>query len=144
MTNNKGQSMIEMLFSVAIITIVLGGVVILMLNVIASRTKGMDRKKATRLAELTIERLISEKNDNPDLFWTLSPISNQTTTDDEFSNYSYSIGYTNIANDANYPKCGLNNLGVAVTSCAEAVINVTWQGKNPESISFNRFFTKNQ
>lgn len=146
MTNkkNKGQSMVEMLFSVAIITIVLGGVVILMLNVVNSRTKGMDRKKATRLAELTIEKLISEKNNDPDTFWTLTPVTNQISPDAEFSGFIYSIGFTNIANNADYPKCGLTSLGVATTNCAETTINIEWQGKVVEQISFSRLFTRNQ
>ena len=71
MKNNKrerGQSVIEVVFSVGVLVLVLGGVTTLLIKSVSGRTEGFDRKKATELAEVVIEGLVAEKRNNPDSF----------------------------------------------------------------------------
>ena len=124
---NKGQSLVELIFAIAIIVLVLSGIVVLVINVLGSRTKAFDRKRATRLAEL------DQKKNDPIIFWQLSPLSNRTNPGLDYIGYSYSVGFTNITT---------NGCGVGVTNCAEAVINVGWSGKVNQTLLFSRFFTR--
>jgi len=53
--NSKGQSLIDLIFSVGIIVLVLSGVVVLMVNSVSTKTKGFDRKTASRMADVVME-----------------------------------------------------------------------------------------
>jgi len=133
----KGQGLIETIYSVGILGLMLTGVVILILMVVASKKTQFDRGKATELGSMVMEETVnSSKNDGAN-FWTLSNVTNQTKAG--FTGYTYSIGFTNIANNPTYPNCG--NAGI--NDCAEVVVRVDWPGKNPQTITFNRFFSKN-
>lgn len=129
----KGQSLVELIFSIAIIVLVLSGIVVLIVSVLGSRTKGFDRSRATRLAELVTEQLVEKRNNDPAGFWTLSPVTGQTNAGADYKGYTYSVGFTNITT---------NGCGVGVTNCAEAVLEVGWSGKVNEKLIFSRFFTR--
>lgn len=132
----KGQSLVELIFSVGIIVLVLTGVVVLVSNVLGARTKALTRKKATELATLVVEDLVNKSKNSPDIFWTLTNEAGVTNPD--FPGYNYSIDFTNISvGQSGYPNCGIGE-----TNCAEAVVSVGWSGKTPESVMFNRFFFK--
>lgn len=132
----KGQGLIEAIYSVGILGLMLTGVVVLILMAVSTKKTEFDRKKATELGTVIVEEMINgNKNDRVN-FWKLTNIENGTRTG--FDNYIYSVGFTNVSNDPSYPNCG-----VGVTDCAEAVVKIDWQGKNPQSIIFNRFFSRN-
>ena len=130
---NKGQSLVELIFSIAIIVLVLSGVVILVINVLGSRTKTFDRKRASRLAELITEQLTDQKKNDPINFWNLSPLEGLTNPGLDYNGYSYSVGFTNITT---------GGCGVGITDCAEAVLSIGWSGKVNQTLIFNRFFTR--
>ena len=130
---NKGQSLVELVFAIAVIVLVLSGIVVLMINVLGSRTKAFDRKRAARLAELVTEQLNDQKKNDPITFWKLSPIYNQTDPSSDYQGYTYSVGFTNVT---------ANGCGVGVTDCTEAVLSIGWSGKTNQTLIFSRFFTR--
>jgi len=131
----KGQGIIEAVYSIGVLGMILTGAVVLILMASSFKKSDFDRKKATELGTMVIEELIySSKNDVN--FWNLDNTTDMTKA--EFANYTYSTEFTNITGNVNYPNCG-----VGVTDCAEAKVTVNWEGKDPQQIVFNRFFTKN-
>lgn len=132
-SKDKGQSLVELVFSIGVIVLVLTGVVTLVINVLGSKTKAFDRKRATRLAELVTEQLVDQKENDPTVFWQLSPITNSTNPNSDYEGYTYSVGFTNVVG---------NGCGVGITDCAEAVLNIGWSGKVNQVLLFNRFFTR--
>lgn len=131
----RGQSLVELIFSVGIIVLVLTGVVALVSNVLGARTKALTRKKATELATLVIEDLVNQSKNSPDIFWTLTNRTGITSPD--FPGYNYSVNFANIFGQPQYPNCG-----VGQTNCTEVTVNVGWSEKTPQSVIFNRFFLK--
>ena len=132
----KGQGTIEAIYSIGILGMVLTGVVILILMTITNKKNDFDRKKATELGTMVMEEQISSSKNDSNNFWNLTNIAGKTKP--EFVGYVYSIGYSNISSNASYPNCGVTGV-----NCAEVVVKIDWQGKNPQSIFFNRFFSKN-
>lgn len=128
--------MVEAIYSVGIIGLILTGVIVLILMTISNRINDFDRKKASDLGAILVERQIYNSKYNTAEFWKFNNIINETETD--FNGFKYSIGFTNIFANSDYPNCG-----IGVTDCAEVVIKVDWQGKNSQTMWFNRFFTKN-
>lgn len=133
----KGQGIVESVFAVGILGLMLTGSVILILMGVNNRKVGFDRRKATELATLVTEELVAQSRSSPEDFWKLTKIGESKK--DGFEGYTYLVNFTNIANDIKYPGCG-----VGVTDCAEVTIQVDWQGKEAQSLKFNRFFTKKQ
>lgn len=133
----KGQGIIEVVYSVGILGLMLTGVVILMLMVVASKKNDFDRKKANELGTIVMEELIDNSKNDVIGFWSLVNLTGKTKP--EYVGFTYSVGFTNITANATYPNCGL----AGVTNCAEVNIKIDWQGKNPQSVFFNRFFIKN-
>lgn len=132
----KGQGIIEAVYSVGILALMLTGVLVLILMSISSKRNDFDRKKAVELGTLVMEEQIENSRNDQLSFWNLTNLSDEIKP--EFSGFTYSVGFTNITGNANYPNCG-----VGVTDCAEMVVTVDWQGKNSQSKTFNRFFIKN-
>lgn len=127
----------ESVFAIGILGLMLTGSVILILMGVNNRKVGFDRRKATELATLVTEELVAESRSIPEIFWNLNDrnIKNR----DGFDGYTCLVKFVNITNDIKYPTCG-----VGVTDCAEVIIQVDWQGKEAQSLEFNRFFTKKQ
>lgn len=138
MNFRRGQGVVESVFSVGVLILLMGGAVILIIMGISNRNASFDRRKATELANLVVESQISLSKNYPEIFWTLDNSGNSLTMAG-FENYKYSVGFTNISNSTDYPNCG-----IGVTDCAEMVVKIDWSGKNPQSLYFNRFFSKNE
>lgn len=133
----KGQGVVEAVVAVGILALVLGGAVLLVVLGTSNRQRSFDRRKATELATVVTEEMIAESKSDPETFWQLkSGVDGETK--DGYSGYTYSVGFTNITGNASYPNCG-----VGKTDCAEAIIQIDWQGKEPQTMFFNRFFSKN-
>jgi hypothetical protein len=132
----KGQGIIEAVYSIGVLGMILTGAIILIIMSATSKKNDFDRKKAVEMGNIVIEELIASSRDNQNIFWELNNVSGVTKSG--YDGYSYSVEYTNISANSDYPNCG-----VGVTNCAEAKVVVNWQGKNPQSMTFNRFFTKN-
>jgi hypothetical protein len=128
----KGQGIVESVFAVGILMMVLTGAVLLITFGVNNRKIGFDRRKATELASLVTEKLVSESKNNPEEFWKLT---DQTSPQSEagFDGYSYTIDFTNYS---------VNPCGVGKIDCANVVISIGWSGKEIQKLDFNRFFSR--
>lgn len=126
---NRGQSLVDMIFSVGIIILVLSGIVVLMVNSVSIKTKGFDRKTASRMAEVVMEGMVSAKADDPVGFFGKTVYA--TTVDktlSEFPGYSYSIGF------GDYSGC--------TPSCVMVTVTVKWPGQTEQIFKLNRVFSR--
>ena len=99
MKNNKGQSLIEILFSITVVTLVLTGVVSLMVKVLNVRGEASLRQKAGNLSTIVMENQIKEKENKPSNFWNNSSLTDQTLVG--FNGFTYDISKTFVNNDLN-------------------------------------------
>jgi len=128
---------VESVFAVGVLALLLTGAVLLVVMGINNRKSSFDRRKATELATLVLEGMVAQSQSNPESFWQLSAVNNGSM--DGYDNYTYSVGYTSISANPDYPNCG-----TTLNDCVETVVKIDWQGKNPETLFFNRFFSKNE
>lgn len=129
----KAQGVVESIFSIGILGLLLSGAVVMVIMGISNRRSSFDRRKATELATIAMEDLIVRSQNSPEEFWSFNNVSGLSK--DGFQGYSYSIGFTNVVDGV--------NCGVGKTDCAEVVVGIGWSGKNPQTLYFNRFFSKN-
>ena len=132
------QGVVESVFSVGILVLLLSGAIILIVLGISNRRNSFDRRKATELATIVTEDLITRSQNSPEEFWQYNNV--EGLRENGFDDYTYSITFTNVSGNATYPKCGEGGK----VNCAEVVIKIDWQGKVPQSLYFNRFFSKNE
>lgn len=146
MKNNQGQGIVEIIFSIGVITVVITGVVSLMVNVLKLRTNSLRRERAVEMSNVVVESLISKKaldekgalSDHT--FWgvdVVNGVENGTIvsgTLPEFEGYTYSIGFSQVVNSQN---CKNDSI-----TCADAIINIFWDENN--NYSMTRFFYKNK
>jgi Tfp pilus assembly protein PilV len=128
---NKGQGIIESIFALGILGIILSGVVILIIMTLSNKKNSFDRERATELGTIVMEELVSQSQDDEGNFWKLNGSIGNTRGG--YEGYVYNIGVTNITT---------NGCGVGVTNCAEVVVGVGYSGKTPQTVYFNRFFSR--
>lgn len=125
MKNKKGQSLIDMIFSMGIVMLVLTGVVILIVSTAKVKRLAFERQKAIELSQLLIDNKVLEIKNDPLGFWNVShsgvPYPNES--DPDFPNYFYNIGYSNCNNQA-----------------CDITFTITW-GDN-QALSVKRFFSR--
>jgi len=131
MATEKGISIIEIIFSIGVIVLVITGVVSLMVKSTGLKTNTLQRKKASEAAEMVIENLVNQKNNDRDGFWNLSTISGGTIP--QFENYIYDVGFSQVETGS------CSDLGVFAT-CVNAIINIGWG--NSQTLTVKRFFSK--
>ncbi|MFA6007203.1 MAG: hypothetical protein WC784_00970 [Candidatus Shapirobacteria bacterium] len=132
----RAQGVVESVFAVGILALLLGGVVILIVFGVSNRRASFDRRRATELASIVIENLIAYSQNRSEEFWQFK---NPDLPINGYDGYTYSIGFTNVvAVGDSFPNCGIGK-----TDCAEVVVGIGWSGKNPQTLYFNRFFSKN-
>ena len=120
----------DLIFSVGIVVLVLSGVVVLMVNSVSTKTKSFDRKTASRMAELVMERMVMAKENDPVGFFgktVYAKADGQTL--DEFPGYSYSIVFGDYA-------------GCTLSSCVKVEVTVTWAGQTNQTIKLDRIFSR--
>lgn len=127
-----GQSVIEVIFAVAVVGIVLTGVVTLIIKSININTKSLSREKAVKMANLVMEELVAKQRGEPSDFWSLTDVSDQSLAG--FDSYTYSVDFTNITSGG--------NCGVGRTNCAQVEVTVNWPGETTGEVSFSRFFRR--
>jgi len=129
---NKGQSMVEVILAVGVVVLVITGVVMLIINTVSLKTAATLRKRAGEVADIVVENLLEQKKSNKDVFWSLSPISNQHLSGD-YSNFVYGVIFERVTNSS----------GCAASpnppNCTNATITVSWGSGNTLVIS--RFFS---
>ena len=121
MRNNKGQSLIDIIFSIGIIVLVLTGVVVLIVSTAKVKRIAFERQKAVELSQLLIEDEIATVKNN---FNPLPKDGEGSDINTEFSGYTYDVGYT---------------CNVAITNC-NAIFTVKWG--NNQNLTVERLFTK--
>lgn len=135
MDNKKGQSVVEIIFSIGVITIVIVGIVSLVVNVINTKTNSLKRKTASEMSGVLVENWINEKILRPDYFWGLVESGSKLSgTLPDFVGYTYEVGFTGVVNAG---------IGCRDTpkDCANVLINIIWDN-GANNFSVTRFFSK--
>jgi type II secretory pathway pseudopilin PulG len=133
MKEQKGQSIVELVFAIGVVALVMTGVVILLVNSFGARNKSFDRKKAVELAEIVTEDLVNWSKNDFQAFWNVNsnpPWNFADQTNSDFPGYTYRLDHEWSA------ECTPN------TDCAVVNIKVIWQRDEEKSIDFYRFFSK--
>lgn len=127
MENKKGQSLIDVVFSLTILILVLTGVIVLIVSTTKAKTLVSERKKATEFSQKKIENEIEFIKNNTLAFWS-NPENTPNTQDSvNFPGYTSVITYN----------CTIN--GNANDNC-NVIFTVNW-GDN-QTLSVTRFFTR--
>jgi type II secretory pathway pseudopilin PulG len=124
----RGQSLIEVVFSIGVLIMVIAAVVDLVVKTTGVKSMELQRKKASEMSEVIVENLLDDKKNSPNIFWMLSEVKKGTTLPNFFDGYTYGVGFTNVG-------CGT---GIG-TSCVSATITIDWG--NSQTFVVNRFFT---
>ena len=130
MKSEKGQSLVEVVFSVGIMVVIIAGVVSLMAKTISLKTAASQRKKAADMAELVIENILDKKKNDASNFWNLTDITSPQVVSG-YEGFTYVVDYERITG---------NGCSVTVVECADANITISW-GDN-QNITVKRFFSK--
>lgn len=124
MKNNKGQSLMDVIFSITTVVLVLTGIVALAVNTSKTRRVIFERQKATELAQKIIEREVNSVKNDTSGFWETKKTNTQSSSVDDFPGYIYGVVYS---------------YGADGNSCNVKII-VNW-GVG-QSLSVQRFFSK--
>lgn len=130
MIAEKGQSLVEVVFSVGVITLVITGVVALMVKTISLKTLGAQRKKASEMTEVVIENLLEQKKVDGDNFWALNDKIGETLASG-FEGYTYGVDLEQVVG---------SGCSSTIVECANANITINW-GDN-QTLIVKRFFSK--
>lgn len=134
----QGQSILEVVFAIGLISLVTGGVTLLILTTLQNRSKEIDRKKMVEMSELIIENVIDKKINEPASFWNSNSSfwqsyqNSKTLPDNNFQYFYYSA---NISQDTR-PGCGLSTW-----ECVNVVVNIG-DSRTGNNQTFNRFFSR--
>lgn len=124
---SSGQSLIEAIFAIMVVMVLVGGVVKLVSQSISAKTKTFDRKVATNVAITEIERLITVKKENPEMFW-------------EKSYWNQYGSFTDSQQEGYRIRVSPNLNGNPLTSVS-VDITVSWQDGGQELV-ISRYFSK--
>ena len=130
MKNKKGQSIVEIIFSIGVIATVIVGVITLVVNVLRVKNTSLKRKQAAAASDIVLEDLLQEKKVSPENFWLLTPVGE--TPVDGFEGYVYTVNFTEISGSG----CRSD-----INDCANAVINIIWDN-GASNLSVTRFFSR--
>ncbi|MDD2483193.1 MAG: hypothetical protein PHE32_01630 [Candidatus Shapirobacteria bacterium] len=102
MNNKKGQSLIDVIFSMGIVVLVLTGIIVLVVNTAKVKRLAFERQKAVELSQLLIEYKILESKSDSFSFWNGGSYGiNNKDFGSDFSGYSYTINHDSGCNDQN-------------------------------------------
>jgi hypothetical protein len=132
-----GQSVVELVFAMALLILFLTGAVVALLMAVGARGESLARKKAARLAEIIMETKTGDKLNGGDTFWNSlsTPISGVPWTD-EYEGYTYSIGYSRVEGD-DYPTCKVD-----LSNCVDVTVTVNWIRDKTNKLELKKFFGK--
>lgn len=133
----KGQALIESIVAVAVLALVMTAAIALIVMSTANRRNNFDRRKANELANKVVESFVDKSQNDPAVFWNYSETPQTGLTDTSFPGYVYSVDFNELTQPA-YPNCGT---GIS-NQCVELMVVVGWQGKNPQSLTVRRFFSR--
>lgn len=130
MKTEKGQSLVEVVFSVGLMVLIITGVISLMVKTASIKTAANQREKASEMTEVVIENLLEQKKNNVDNFWLLTDITTPQTIVG-YDSYTYTIDFEQVTG---------NGCSDSIKECANATITVSWG--NNQNLSVKRFFSK--
>jgi len=124
MKNKKGQSLIDVVFSIGIVVLVLTGVVVLIVSTAKIKTLSMERQKAVELSQLLMEAKTAEIRASFD-FW-----NNPPTGETQFVNY---VDFdTDYFYNISWVDCNDNT--------CKAIFTVKWG--NEQTLTVEKLFSK--
>lgn len=91
MKNNKGQSLIDVVFSIGIITLVLTGVIVLIVSTAKIKRISLERQRAVQLSQVLIEKETLYIKNNRQTFWDGEKSSVINQSDSAFPDYKYDM-----------------------------------------------------
>ena len=136
-TQQNGQSILEVVLSIGLISLVTAGVVMLLSSTLGARTKETDRKKAVEISQTVMEDLLQKKTDIAIQFWDIGSmywqnVQGVSQTLAGYPDYNYIV---NITQDT---RAGCSS---TTWECANVSVTVGFAGTADKAI-FTRFFTK--
>ena len=126
----KGQSLVEVIFSIGILVLVIAAVIDLVVKTTGIKSMELQRKKASDMSEVVVENLLEEEKNNPSAFWQLVDIGRTTIAD--YDGYSYTV-------DFDWNKDG--GCSDIEKECANAVITINWGDGDGQTFTVERFFS---
>jgi hypothetical protein len=129
MTKEKGQSLLEVIFSVGVLVMVITAVIALIVKTTGIKSMEFQRKKASEMSEVVIEVLVESKKNDAD-FWLLNDITSPQTVAG-YDGYSYVVDFS-----PNYE----GDCSDTEIECADVVVTINWG--NNQTFTAKRFFSK--
>ena len=126
----KGQSLVEVIFSVGILVIVITAVISLIVKTTSIKSAELQRKKASEMSSVVVEKLLESKKNDPDVFWQLNDITTAQVIEG-YDGFSYVVDFTPSSE---------GNCSSTEVECADAVVTINWG--NAQSFTVTRFFSK--
>lgn len=100
MNNKKGQSLIDVVFSIGILALVLVGVMMLVVSTTKAKIMTSERQKAIQLSQLLIENKVVEVKNDMLSFWNSEHVGGVGVTKTDFSGYLYDVEYSDCDSDS--------------------------------------------
>jgi len=108
MKNKKGQSLLEIIFSIGVVVLVLTGVAILVVNATKAKRISLEREKAVELSQILIENKVLEIKNNSFIFWNgasdldgqVISNNNGSNINSKFTDYLYDVEYKNCNSES--------------------------------------------
>lgn len=138
MSNQNGQSILEVVFSIGLISLVTGGVAMLVSATLQNKSREVDKRKMVEMSEMVMENVVNEKINNAISFWDNNSAFWQTYGTSRTlpsDNYRFFVYSANITQDT---RTGCSS---STWECATVVVNVG-DSRNGDIQTFNRFFSK--
>lgn len=126
----KGQSLIEVIFSVGILVIVITAVISLIVKTTGIKSLELQRKKASEMSSVVVEQLLEDKKNNPDGFWQLNDMTTPQTIE----------GYDGFSYMVDFDQSSEGDCSDTEVECANATIVISWG--NNQTFTVTRFFSK--
>jgi len=130
MNNQRGQSLVEVIFGVGILVTVIVAVISLIVKTTGIKSSALDRKRASEMGQVIIENLMEDKKNNPESFWQLNDIG--STTVFGYDGYTYTVDFNHTTE---------GNCSDTENECVGVTAVINW-GAGQE-FTVNRFFSKN-
>lgn len=131
MSTEKGISIVEIIFSIGVIVLVVSGTVSLVVRSTSLKTSSLQRKNASEMAEMVIEKLVSQKSNDEVGFWKLESVDGETLP--QFNGYTYDVTFNRVETG----DCSI--VGIPAT-CVNAIVKIDW-GDN-QTLKVKRFFSR--
>jgi len=121
----RGQSLIEVLFAMGVTVLLVTGVVVLATRTLGSKRRVLGRSEAVKIATEAMEELTILSENNASTFWGVGRPSSCTSMAGYSCDYSY---------DTSPGSCPVGE------NCLEATVTVTWMDGEKKNVTLIKFF----